>query len=219
MTLPSGGITRIMPRITSRLRGCWSKQTADETAHLPVSNPFLVTRSPESTKSRYVFKETNCSVCLDLYSEKKSRTYPFNCPHEICFPCFRQYVKVQQENKHIRCVMCKAPLRSGWTSSSARTIYCREIGPSEGIFVPLPYSNGNTSAININTRQDTTQYQLAHGRVQDNSRLRDHVIETSVFHHTIIRIQSWARMMFHRKLYLDKRTNVVRLQRFVRRRA
>lgn len=207
MSPSSGGIARFVPRM---LRGCWSKQTVDIPPQLPVSEPFLVTVSPESTKSRYVFKETNCSVCLDPYSESKSRTYPFNCPHEICFPCFRQYVKIKQRNDNIRCVICKAPLRSGWIS--ARTVYCREIGPSEGIVVPLPYSNGNTSAININTRQDTTQYQLAHGRVPDNSRLRDHVVETSVFHHTIIRIQSWARMMFHRTLYRDKRTNVVQLR-------
>lgn len=222
MTHRSGERSRFMDRIIHTLhdlgRRRSSKQVVDEPVQvqLPISKPFITIAPTSFTKFRYVWKEPNCSVCLDPYSNTKSRAFPFNCSHEICFPCFKEYVRHQTGDKeNTKCVMCKAPLRSDWVNSSAHTLYCRAIGTTDGIFVPLINSNGKTPDIHIFTRQDTTQYQLAHGHVPDNSRLRNHIVETSVYHHTIIRIQSWTRMMFHHKQYLQKLNSVGRLQRFV----
>jgi len=214
---PSGEISRFVNQIISSFHR--RPPVIDEVRELCISKPFITVASHSSSKSRYIWREQNCSICLEPYSIAKSRAFPFNCSHEMCLHCVSEYVKHQPgNNKDAKCVMCRAPMRKCWIDPSSQTIYCRKLGSVDGgIFVPLLNSNNKTSRIHIFTRQDTTQYKLAHGYdVPDNSQIRNHIVETSVFHHTVIRIQSWIRMMKSRKLYLQKINSVTRLQRMVR---
>ena len=108
-------------------------------------------------------------------------------------------------------------MRSSWIEKSSKTIYCRNIGSNACVFVPVLNSTKKLSLIHVFTRQDTLQYKLAHGQsIMDKELLQNNIIETSVFHHTIIHIQSWIRMMKYRNKYTTMRKSVVRIQKMVR---